>query len=147
MKTLTALAIKFIASFAAFFVVLGLIYGLSLQSIVLITIIIGVITYIGDKFILPRSNNIIATSTDYGVAFLLIWSLNFYGNVDDNYLALFWASIFGALAFSFCEYFVHIYMYKVFYPHEQKSKRGMSVINYAMETSEEISPPNEKKNE
>lgn len=141
MKTLTALAIKFIATFAALYVILGLIYGASFQSVVLLTVLIGIISYIiGDIVLLPRTNNVVATSIDFGLAFLIIWSIEAFGNVDDNYLTLFWASIFGGLGVAFFEYFFHIFMYRRFYPHEQKSKQNMTVMNYAMEASEDITP-------
>lgn len=90
LKRLTALVLKFGATLIALFIVLGLIYGMSFQSIVLLTAVIGVVSYIiGDLLILPRSNNIVATATDFGLAFLLIWSIVSFGNVDNNYRALF----------------------------------------------------------
>ncbi|KYD08518.1 YndM family protein [Heyndrickxia sporothermodurans] len=140
MKTLTALAIKFIASFIALFVILGLFYGMSIQSVILITAVIGVISYIiGDKLLLPRTNNVVATSVDFGLSFLIIWSIVSYGNID-NYRALFWASIIGGLGIAFCEYFFHIYLFRRFYPQEQISKRRISAMHYATEASEEITP-------
>ncbi|QQZ11134.1 YndM family protein [Heyndrickxia vini] len=147
MKTLTALAIKFIASFIALFVILGLIYGMSIQSVILITAVIGVISYIiGDKLLLPRTNNVVATSVDFGLSFLIIWSIVSYGNLD-NYRTLFWASIVGGLGVALCEYFFHIYLYRRFYPQEKTSKRRISVMNYAMESSEEITPIKKEKND
>lgn len=146
LKRLTALVLKFGATLIALFIVLGLIYGMSFQSIVLLTAVIGVVSYIiGDLLILPRSNNIVATATDFGLAFLLIWSIVSFGNVDNNYRALFFASLLGAFAISICESLFHIYMYRNFYQDEPNSKRRISVMNYAMESSEEIAPPNKKR--
>lgn len=148
MKTLTALAIKFTATFAILFIILGFIYGMSFPSIVLLTAVIGIVSYVlGDRLLLPRTNNIVAASIDFGLAFLFIWSIASVGNVDDNYRTLFFASLIGGIGVAICEYFFHIYMYKRFYPDEQTSKRRLSVMNYAMETSEEIAPAERKKKE
>ena len=73
MKHIKPLAIKFISSLVLLSVILGLFFDMSFGNIFLITLVLGVVSYvIGDLFILRRTNNIIATLADLGLAFLVI---------------------------------------------------------------------------
>lgn len=103
------LIIKFVMVFAALLIVLGLFYGVSFASIIWTSLILTVASYlIGDLFILPMSNNITATLSDLGLAFLGIWLIGSYMYPVDVPVAL--AAIISALVIMVGEWFFHRYM-------------------------------------
>jgi hypothetical protein len=73
-KLLTAIGIKFVATLVLLYVILGAIGGLSFGSVLLITVVLGLVSYmVGDMLILAKTNNMTATMADLGLAFVLIW--------------------------------------------------------------------------
>ncbi|RFU60974.1 YndM family protein [Peribacillus glennii] len=108
MRHLRAVAFKFLSTLALLYIVLGITFGLSITSVLLITVTLNVIEYIvGDLIILPKTNNTVATMADFGLALILIWFM-----VDN--VATFRNPFYGALVASFVlamfEYFFHKYM-------------------------------------
>lgn len=77
MKTITALIIKFIMITVVLWIVLGL-YGVSFAGILLTSVLLTGVSFIGDMFLLPRIGNIAATIADFGLAFILIWLVSTY---------------------------------------------------------------------
>ena len=74
MTHVKALAIKGIMTIIVLYLVLGLGFGFTFGDTLLMTIVLGVISYLlGDLYVLPRWNNMIATLADFGLAFLVIW--------------------------------------------------------------------------
>ncbi|TMW71211.1 DUF2512 family protein [Alteribacter natronophilus] len=74
MEHVKPLAIKAVAALSVLFVVLGLGYGVSFVNVLLITLVLGAVSYLaGDLVILPKTNNIIATLSDAVVTFLVVW--------------------------------------------------------------------------
>lgn len=64
-----ALAIKGVMTFVILLLILGLMFGMSLGNVLLTTVVLGIISYlVGDLFILPKTNNTVATLSDIGLA-------------------------------------------------------------------------------
>ncbi|HAQ07333.1 MAG TPA: hypothetical protein DCR24_07370 [Bacillus bacterium] len=146
MKHLRALAIKFIASLVLLYVILGLMYNMSFTNVFLISLVLGVTSYvIGDLFLLPRTNNTIATIADFGLAFMVIWIMGegmTYGE------SLFTPSLIAAVGIALFEYFFHKYMANSTLKEQEGVNNRPTNYQYQTEASEELSvinPEIEKK--
>ncbi|MBO1581695.1 YndM family protein [Bacillus sp. XF8] len=138
MNHLVALLIKYTAISGVLLFILGIFVGVSIPTILLISLFITGAAYIvGDLFILPRYGNTIATIADFGMSFLGIWLLS-YLLIDTNRniaaTAFFSAAIIGVLEILF-----HIYMKKIVLNHSVKKTRFQTINHnrYATEFSEE----------
>lgn len=140
MKHLWAMVIKFIASFVLLFLILGMGFDLSFQNVLLITFILGAVSYVlGDSFILPRTNNTIATIADFGVSFVVIWLI--LASISDNGANIFWASLIASVGVALFEYFFHKYMAKnVLNNNEPTERKRKNSLQYQTEASEEVTP-------
>jgi hypothetical protein len=108
MKHLRALAVKFLASLVVLFVILGLMYDMSFTNVFLISLVLGLASYvIGDLFLLPKTNNTIATLADFGLAFMIIWILGESLTYGESLLL---PSLISAAGIALFEYFFHKYM-------------------------------------
>lgn len=137
MEHLRSLAIKFIASFVVLYVILGLMYNMSLTNVILISLVLGVASYvIGDLFLLPRTNNTIATIADFGLAFMVIWLMGegmTYGE------SLFTPSLIAAGGVALFEYFFHKYLTDSILEGEKDRNSPRTNYQYQTEASEELS--------
>ena len=78
MNTVRALIIKFIMITAVLWIVLGL-YGFTFGDILVSSVLITGVSYIiGDRIILPRFGNVVATIADFGLVFVMLWSFGSY---------------------------------------------------------------------
>lgn len=108
MKHVRAMVLKFILVTGALFLTLGLIYGVSFAYILFFSAVItGISYYVGDMFILPKSNNTIATLADFGLCYLKV-AFMLYTFVPG--LPIWTASLFAAAAIAVGEFFFHKYM-------------------------------------
>ncbi|MCJ7843143.1 YndM family protein [Lederbergia sp. NSJ-179] len=137
MDHLKAIAIKFIASLALLYVVLGLMYGMAFGNVLLITVTLGVISYlIGDLLILPRTNNSVATAADFGLSLIVIWMMSDALTIG----RVFTMSLIAAVGITIVEYFFHKYMANEVLE-ETKANPSPTPRNaqYQTEASEELS--------
>jgi hypothetical protein len=105
MKHIFAITVKFISILVILYVFLGLNFNLSFSNVVSITAVLTALGYIlGDLFLLPRTNNIIATIADFGLAFFVIW---FMSRALANSNDLLTASLISAAAVAIFEYVYH----------------------------------------
>ncbi|WP_379969263.1 YndM family protein [Ectobacillus sp. sgz5001026] len=129
-----AFLVKFVASLALLYIVLGLIYGMSFRNVFLITFVLGVSSFIlGDMIILRRTNNIIATIADFGLAFVVIWLMSknvMYGS------HVFVPSLIATVGVTLFEIFFHKYIVRLW---EGKRKR-IGSLQYMTEASDELTP-------
>ncbi len=108
MKHVRALIIKFVATLALLYIILGLIYGMTFGEVLLISAVLGVAAYfIGDRLILPRTNNIVATIADFLLAWMIIYWFAEGLTVDDN---AYTASLIAAAGVGLFEIFFHRYL-------------------------------------
>ncbi|PRS06330.1 hypothetical protein C6W22_16100 [Bacillus atrophaeus] len=106
-----ALAIKGIMTIIVLYLVLGLGFNFTFGDTLLMTIVLGVVSYLlGDLYILPKWNNMIATVADFGLAFLVVWLMGMplSMGLSPGMLAL--AALFAAIVMAIGEYFFHFYM-------------------------------------
>lgn len=137
MDHIKAIALKFILTLALLYVILGAIYGMTFGNVFLITLVLGIASYIlGDMIVLPRTNNTIATIADFGMAFLIVWSMSAALTTGDN---LFTLSLITALAVSVFEYFYHKYVTNRVL-RDGGSGGRTNQMQYQTEASEELNP-------
>ena len=108
MEQLKAFVIKFIGIGVLTFSIFGIFFHATIGRLLLMTLVVTAIIYIGDLFILPRINKAVAAIADFATFFLLYFLL---GNlvVEENVsliLPAFAAAYLGAAA----EAVFHIYM-------------------------------------
>lgn len=105
MNHLKAFAMKLLASFALLYMILGMLYNISFGNVFLITLLWGIISYLGgDLLILPRTNNTIATSVDYVFSLFTIWVLSLALTNTGPSLMM---NLTATLALTVFEYFFH----------------------------------------
>lgn len=138
MKHVRALAVKFGASFGLLYVILGIMYDMSVTNVLLIALVLSAASYlIGDLFILPRTNNTIATIADFGLAFMLIWLMGESLTFGDS---LFTPSLLAAAGIGVFEYFFHKFVAgDVLEEKENFRPQRRSNLHYQTEASEELS--------
>lgn len=141
MKHLTAMAIKFVSTLVLLYVILGLFFGMSFINVFLITLVLGVISYLlGDMLILPKTNNTIATIADFGLVFPLLWlmTLNMtYG------VRTFGVSLIAAIGLTLFEVFFHQYLKRNIVDSDDNVKinrRSLPQLQYSAENAEEFIP-------
>ncbi|MBM7553120.1 YndM family protein [Thalassobacillus pellis] len=139
MEHMKLLAIKFVMTLAVLLVILGLGYDMAFRNVFLITVVLGLLSYvIGDRMILPRTNNTMASVADFGLAFVVIYfmgdALTFGGD-------LFTATIISSAAVTIAEYFFHKKVASTF--DDEHVERGARNMEVSTETSEELFPYDE----
>lgn len=108
MEQLKAFVIKFIGIGVLTFSIFGIFFHATIGRLLLMTLVVSAITFIGDLFILPRINKALAAILDFATLFLLYFLLGnlvVEGNVS-LILPAFAAAYLGAAA----EAVFHIYM-------------------------------------
>jgi hypothetical protein len=141
MKHVKALAIKFVSTLALLLIILGVFNDMAFRNVFLISLVLGVAAYIiGDLFILPRTNNTIATLADFGLAFVIIWSMSRALTYGDGMLG---EAFTAALALGIFEFLFHRYLANNILPNQNQSeseRRYQGNLQYQTEASEELTP-------
>lgn len=137
MDHLKAITIKFLASLALLYMILGMLYGMSFGNVFLITLTLGVVSYlIGDLFILRRTNNSIATAADFGLSLFVIWIMSMALTTGDN---LFMMSLIAAVGITIFEYFFHKLMATEVMGNDETDKDfSPRTMQYQTEAAEEL---------
>lgn len=108
MKYLRAFGIKFIFTTVIVFSLFGIFYHTSLFTLLMLSVAVTGITYLGDVFLLPRLGNIIAPILDFMGIFVLLW---FLGNTFiQTSTSMTITSLAAAYVLAICEAIFHIYM-------------------------------------
>lgn len=131
---------KFLISFAILFVILGLGYGLAIQSILFINLVSIISYFVGDLMILPRTNNIIAATIDAAIAFAVIYLLGDLLTVGGDPLT---ASFLSAIGIGIFEFIYHKYVAEHFTePKNQVNSMPdkFNQLDLMTESAYEISP-------
>jgi hypothetical protein len=131
--------IKLIMTTAVIAIILGLFYAVNSRDVLIISVVLTVIGYIGDVFILPRVGNTLAAMGDFLLATVVIWVT---GNVLEIPIAIGTASFISALVLMIGELFLHRFMEgHIFEPQvtNPKHKRGYyQQTNLQTEFAEEV---------
>lgn len=129
--------IKLISCFVLLYLILGLGYDVAFGNVLLISLVLTLISYIGDAFILPRTNNTIATASDFVLAYVVIYfmldMLTYGGD-------LFMASLISAAGVTIFEYFYHKYVQSEYDEHVEHEHHGTDQYQLQTEFSEELEP-------
>jgi hypothetical protein len=147
MKHVIAFAIKFVVSLVLLYLILGGIRDITFGDVFLITAVLGVLAYvIGDLFILPRTNNTIATIADFGLALVVIWFMvNMMTYADTGF---FGRSLMAAIGVAIFEMFFHRYLSKnIIQENDSNGRKRHGNLEYQTEYAEEIHPDSIEKRE
>ena len=139
MKHMKNLAIKFISILAVLFIILGIFYDMSFGNVLSISVVLTLASYlIGDLLILRRTNNTMATVSDFALAFLVIWLMGENLTYGDS---LIMPALIAAAGIALFETFFHKYIARQINEanEQQNSSRN---LRYQTEASSELTPRN-----
>lgn len=109
MKHLKAIGIKFVIISVVLYSLLAIFETASLTEILTISISVTILSYVlGDLFILPRYNNVIATIADFGLVFAIVWILASMFIYSETPIGI--VSGFSAFFIAVSETLFHVYM-------------------------------------
>ncbi|SES30858.1 Protein of unknown function [Psychrobacillus sp. OK032] len=103
-----AFLMKFVLTTAVLWVILGLFFDVNFTDVLITSVVITVVGFIGDLFVLPRIGNVLAAITDFVLAMVVVWVLG--SNIFEVPIPLGTASFVSALALMMEELFFHRYM-------------------------------------
>ncbi|MFD1029992.1 DUF2512 family protein [Metaplanococcus flavidus] len=111
MKYIEAFLMKFAMVFSVIFVILGLVYGVGLFDMFILSIVITVLGFGGDLIIYPKTSNKVATGGDFVLVFLLVWLLGMW-LIENPGFSLIMPALYTAIVVAAGEWFFHIYLTK-----------------------------------
>ncbi|WP_083834250.1 YndM family protein [Alkalibacillus haloalkaliphilus] len=138
---------KAIASFILLYVILGFGYQVTFANVLFITLILGAISYIiGDLLILLRTNNTVATISDFFLSFVVLYLM--LGFIMPGG-PIFQASLISAIGVAVFELFFHMFVKRDYEESEQRDVTEKRQQNYQLQTevSDELEPKHERKNQ
>ena len=139
MKHMKNLAIKFISILAVLFIILGIFYDMSFGNVLSISVVLTLASYlIGDLLILRRTNNTMATISDFALAFLVIWLMGENLTYGDS---LIMPALIAAAGIALFETFFHKYVARQIDEASDHQNRSTN-LRYQTEASSELTPRN-----
>ncbi|MFG6147694.1 YndM family protein [Halobacillus sp. B23F22_1] len=148
MENVKLMGLKFIVSLAILYMILGVGFDVSFGNVFLITLVLGIVSYVlGDKIILARSNNITATIADAVLAFVVIYMMTDALTVGNT---VFEATLISTISLAIFEYFFHQSVARTLKDVDEQ-KRDVEQKNttgqLSMEASEELTPDDPRNKE
>lgn len=129
-----ALGIKFIINMIIVFSIFGIFYDASLVNLFIISVLTTVVAYVvGDLFILRRFGNVVASISDFFLAFVTLAILGVIFIQTEMPIVL--ASLFAAFFLTITEPFLHAYMQEK--GPDEKKTRPLTRGRYQTEIAEE----------
>ena len=139
MKHMKNLAIKFISILAVLFIILGIFYDMSFGNVLSISVVLTLASYlIGDLLILRRTNNTMATISDFAIAFLVIWLMGENLTYGDS---LIMPALIAAAGIALFETFFHKYIARQINEADEQQNSSRN-LRYQTEASSELTPRN-----
>ena len=139
MKHMKNLAIKFISILAVLFIILGIFYDMSFGNVLSISVVLTLASYlIGDLLILRRTNNTMATISDFAIAFLVIWLMGENLTYGDS---LIMPALIAAAGIALVETFFHKYVARQIQEADEQQNSSRN-LRYQTEASSELTPRN-----
>ena len=139
MKHMKNLAIKFISILAVLFIILGIFYDMSFGNVLSISVVLTLASYlIGDLLILRRTNNTMATISDFAIAFLVIWLMGENLTYGDS---LIMPALIAAAGIALFETFFHKYVARQIQEADEQQNSSRN-LRYQTEASSELTPRN-----
>ncbi|MDR7001674.1 YndM family protein [Neobacillus niacini] len=137
-----ALIVKFVTCLVAYAVGLDLFFNATWVDIVWFSVLMTIVSYLGDRILLSRIGNKNALIADFILSYMVVW---IFGSVLlDNYLQIAWGSIISAVIITAGEFFVHRLMHGSMPEGSQKKNVVPDRLAYGMEMSEEHEPLKKK---
>lgn len=103
-----SLLMKFVMITLVLWVVLGIFYDVSIPDILVTSVVLTVLGYVGDVFILPKIGNVWASISDFVLAYAVIYLLG--STIYEQPIALGSAAFISALLLMMGELYLHRYM-------------------------------------
>ena len=139
MKHMKNLAIKFISILAVLFIILGIFYDMSFGNVLWISVVLTLASYlIGDLLILRKTNNTMATISDFAIAFLVIWLMGENLTYGDS---LIMPALIAAAGIALFETFFHKYVARQIQEADEQQNSSRN-LRYQTEASSELTPRN-----
>ena len=137
MKHMKNLAIKFISILAVLFIILGIFYDMSFGNVLSISVVLTLASYlIGDLLILRKTNNTMATISDFAIAFLVIWLMGENLTYGDS---LIMPALIAAAGIALVETFFHKYVARQIQEADEQQNSSRN-LRYQTEASSELTP-------
>ncbi|WP_026576438.1 YndM family protein [Bacillus sp. UNC438CL73TsuS30] len=137
-----ALIVKFVTCLVAYAVALDLFFNATWVDIIWFSVLMTIVSYLGDRMLLSRIGNKNALIGDFILSYMVVW---IFGSVLlDNYMQIAWGSIISAIIITVGEFFVHRMLHS---PRQESSPKKNAVpdrLAYGMEMSEEQEPLKKK---
>jgi hypothetical protein len=134
-----AIGIKLIIYTIVVFSIFGIFYHASIMNLILISVITTAVSYfIGDRYILPRTNNLMASLADFVLGFVTLAVLASFFVFTDMPVVL--ASLFASFILAVTEPLLHAYIQdreEKDSSHVRSVPRGKLQTEFAEETDEE----------
>lgn len=145
MELAKTLGIKYIIAMVVTFSIYGIFGPATLGNLFWISILVIIIPYLGDLFILPKIGNLLATVSDFALYFLLYWGLAtiFIGNSAPVPIVL--TSLAAAFFTAIGESVLHIYILENIF--NKKTKSRFTIQQLQTEFAEETDAQSIKKDE
>lgn len=139
MEHFKAMAVKFLATLAVLYIILGLFYGMTFGTVFWISLILGVISYfVGDLGILPRTSNMMATLADFGLSLAVIWIMISWLTASRTAFTM---ALISAIGVTIFEYLFHNYIKNMTNNTQNQPRNNRTnTMQYQTEASEEIAP-------
>ena len=123
MKHIVALLFKYVIVLVLLEILLSLTTPLTIYQIAVVSVAVTLVSYlIGDLLILGVSNNAVATVCDAVLAFLTIYSFNYWSTYPFITTE---AGVVSAVVLAVGEVFFHKYMVKSVYPGRRERRRNI----------------------
>jgi UDP-N-acetylmuramyl pentapeptide phosphotransferase/UDP-N-acetylglucosamine-1-phosphate transferase len=114
------LFIKFLLTSFILYGILGFVHGVDYTVILFTSVVLALIGYIGDLFLLPRLGNVLTTLSDFLIAFLIVWGIGTYlfdydigtQNYKANLVPLFEISLTIGIFYAVVDWFYHRWLFK-----------------------------------
>lgn len=121
MKHILAILLKFVIVLVLLEIMLSLMTALTVGQIAVVSVVVTIVSYIiGDIVILAEANNTVATLCDAVLAFLSMYSFNYWSTYPDISVG---AAIVSTIVLAIGEVFFHRYMVKSIYPDRDRRRR------------------------
>ncbi|WP_144510790.1 YndM family protein [Bacillus sp. FJAT-22090] len=103
-----AFLMKLVITTAALWIVLGMFYHVNFTDVLITSIVVTVVGFLGDLFVLPKIGNVLAAISDFVLVMVIVWILG--ASIFDETIALGTASFISALVLMIGELYLHRYM-------------------------------------
>ncbi|MDQ0159449.1 YndM family protein [Alkalibacillus salilacus] len=145
MNHIKLLLIKAVASFLLLYVILGTNYPVTFDDVLFITVILGALSYvIGDLLILLRTNNTVATISDFILSFMVVYFMLSMMTIG---VPLFEVSLFAAFGITVFEVFFHLYVLNEHDVEPESRTEHRRPQQLQTEVSDELAPDYERERE